>query len=104
MGRFVGLKGATILAVEYIDYVSGMPKNQPQLYYIVGDNVKELKSSPLVESIIAKGYEILYMTDSLDSYLTQSENFKTFDGVTLQNIAKSGVKLGDEGISRISYI
>lgn len=75
-----------------------MSKDQPQLYYVLGESVKEIENLPYLENILAKGYEILYLTDPLDPYMSQSEFFKTFEDVTMQNIAKSGVELGGDGI------
>lgn len=83
--------------ISLSDYVKGMSKDQPQLYYVVGESVKEIETLPYLENILAKGYDILYLTDALDPYLGQTEFFKTFENVTLQNIAKSGVDLGGDG-------
>ena len=84
--------------ISLSDYIKGMIEDQPQLYYVVGESIEEIESLPYLENIQAKGFEVLYLTDPLDSYLVQGESLKTFENVTLQNIAKSGVRLGKEGI------
>lgn len=93
--RFKSSKTGKLISLS--DYVKGMDKDQPQLYYVLGENVKEIESLPYLENILAKGYEVLYMTDAVDPYLTQTEYWKTFENVTMQNIAKSGVELGGDG-------
>ncbi len=84
--------------ISLSDYVKGMAKNQPQMYYVLGESIKEIETLPYLENILAKGYEVLYLTDPLDPYLAQSEYLKTYENITLQNIAKSGVDLGGDGI------
>lgn len=41
------------------DYVSRMKKNQPQIYFITAPSLNECKSSPLVERVLKRGFEVL---------------------------------------------
>ncbi|KAJ3041988.1 hypothetical protein HDV00_008279 [Rhizophlyctis rosea] len=75
-------------------YVERMKKGQKQIFYVTGDSREVVESSPFVEKLVAKGFEVLYFTDPIDEYLTG--NIRTFEGHQLQNIAKPGVKYGDE--------
>ena len=93
--RFQSSKSGKLISLS--DYVKGMKKDQPQIYYVLGESVKDIENLPYLENILAKGYEVLYMTDPLDPYLALGDMLKRFEEITLQNIAKSGVKLGDEG-------
>ncbi|KAJ3091347.1 hypothetical protein HK102_000884 [Quaeritorhiza haematococci] len=76
------------------DYVKRMKKGQPQIYYVTGVSLEEILNSPLVEKITARGYEVLYMYEPLDEYLMQS--LTEYDGHKFQNVAKTGLKYGDE--------
>ncbi|KAF9898168.1 hypothetical protein BX616_004396, partial [Lobosporangium transversale] len=75
-------------------YVSRMKKGQKSIYYVIGGSVDEIKQSPFVEALLARGYEVLYMVEPVDEVvLTQLGNF---EGKTFQNVAKSELNLNDE--------
>ncbi len=57
--------------VSVADYVSRMPEDQKFIYYACGDSVLKLDTLPQTEMIKEKGYEILYMTDSVDEFVVQ---------------------------------
>ena len=81
-----------------------MKKNQKQIYCMTGDSIESISGSPLVEKVLARGYEgivtilqiVLYMTEPLDEYIFQAE-FKFPNGIKLQHVGKAGLKFGDEG-------
>ncbi|KAG0299465.1 hypothetical protein BGZ98_010031 [Dissophora globulifera] len=75
-------------------YVSRMKKGQKDIFYFTGSNVDEIKQSPFVESLLARGYEVLYMDDPVDEIVLSHLN--NFEGKSFQNVAKSDLKLGDE--------
>ncbi|KAJ3130987.1 hypothetical protein HK100_007052 [Physocladia obscura] len=77
-----------------VDYKKRMKSKQPQIYYVTGTNLDELRNSPVVEVPIARGYEVLYLVDPIDEYLLQS--LILFDGTPLQSLSKAGLAYGDE--------
>jgi molecular chaperone HtpG len=50
------------------DYVSRMKEGQDAIYYLTGDHADALKTSPQLEGFRAKGFEVLLMSDSIDSF------------------------------------
>ncbi|KAI8447634.1 Hsp90 protein-domain-containing protein [Phakopsora pachyrhizi] len=82
--------------VSLEDYTSRRKKNQKQIYYIAGTGVtsKDLSKSPFVEKLVARGYEVLYLTEPMDEMLATS--LATFDGMKFQDVAKKGLEMGDE--------
>lgn len=73
------------------DYVKRMKTGQEFIYYIAGTSHVELATSPFVERLLKKGYEVLYMVDPIDEYCMQS--LPEFDSKRLQNVAKDGLKI-----------
>ena len=79
---------------SFDEYISRMKPNQEGIYYISGESLEILKSSPFTEKLKQLDYEIVYMTDSIDEYTIQEIN--TFKGKKLISIAQSNVDLNDE--------
>lgn len=50
-----------------------------------------MESSPFVERLLKKGYEVLYLVEAVDEYTIQS--MPEFDGKKFQNVAKEGLKI-----------
>ncbi|EGG04775.1 uncharacterized protein MELLADRAFT_88520 [Melampsora larici-populina 98AG31] len=88
------LKEGSLVSLD--EYVARRKKNQKQIYFMAGAGmeVKDLSRSPFVEKLVARGYEVLYLVDPMDEMITQS--LATYDGLKFQDVAKKGLKMGDE--------
>ena len=75
------------------DYVKRMKEKQEYIYYIAGTSWEEVTTSPFVERLLKKGYEVLYLTDAVDEYTISS--LPEFEGKKFQNVAKEGLKMTD---------
>lgn len=53
----------------------------------------QAESSPFVEKLLKKGYEVIYLTEPVDEYCIQA--LPEFDGKRFQNVAKEGVKFDE---------
>lgn len=73
------------------DYVTRMKEGQKNIYYVAGENLAMCKNSPFIEKLKTKGYEVLYMTDAIDEYMTQS--FKEYDGKKLVDCSRDGIEI-----------
>lgn len=73
------------------DYKSRMQANQTDIYFMGGDDAKQLLQSPMVKAMTRRNYEVLLMDQPIDEYATQV--LGKFNDLKLVNIAKSGFTL-----------
>lgn len=60
--------------ITFDDYITTASENQKSIYYISGDNIDILKSSPFLDRFKKNGYDVLFMTDPVDEYMCQRLN------------------------------
>merc|ERR1712216_890875 len=76
------------------EYCDRMKEGQNDIYYITGESVAQVSSSPFIETLRKKGFEVLYMVDPIDEYGVQQ--LKEYDGKKLKSVAKEGLDLDTE--------
>jgi molecular chaperone HtpG len=91
--------GLTSLA----DYVGRMKEGQPAIYYLAGDDLAALRTSPQLEGFLAKGYEVLLMTDPIDNFWP--ERLGTFEDKPLRGVTQAADDLGtDDSLPDVSVL
>merc|ERR1712141_395114 len=73
------------------EYVERMKDKQEHIFYMAGGSVDEVKTSPFVERLLKKGYEVIYLTEAVDEYAISA--LPEFEGKKFQNVAKEGFNI-----------
>merc|ERR1712057_11100 len=55
-------------SISLKEYVDRMKEGQQDIFYITGESVAQVSSSPFIETLRKKGFEVIYMVDPIDEY------------------------------------
>uniref|UniRef100_A0A0K0EQK8 HATPase_c domain-containing protein n=1 Tax=Strongyloides stercoralis TaxID=6248 RepID=A0A0K0EQK8_STRER len=69
------------------DYISRMKDDQKEIYYLGGESIYEIKTSPLIEKYIQNNIEVLYCLDPLDENVF--EQLSIYKNKKFRNLAIS---------------
>merc|ERR1711869_134455 len=81
-------------ADDYKEFCDRMKEGQNDIYYITGESIQGVSSSPFIETLRKKGIEVLYMVDPIDEYCVQQ--LKEYDSKKLKSVTKEGLDLDTE--------
>lgn len=73
------------------DVVADFKPNQTEIYYLVGDSIERLKSSPRLEAATARGIEVLLLSDPVDAFWTSMPT--EFEGKPLKSLSQGDLNL-----------
>jgi len=76
------------------DYVSRMPAEQTEIYYLLAPSREAAESSPYFEVFREKKYEVLFLTHSHDEFVM--DHLGSFDAKKLVSAEKADLKLDQE--------
>ena len=77
--------------ITFDDYITAMNENQKHIYYISGDNMDILKTSPFLDRFKKNDLDVLFMTDPVDEYMCQ--RLMQYKECTLTCITKGDIEL-----------
>merc|ERR1712196_593022 len=76
------------------EYCDRMKEGQNDIYFITGESIQGVSSSPFIETLRKKGIEVIYMVDPIDEYCVQQ--LKEYDSKKLKAVTKEGLDIDTE--------
>jgi molecular chaperone HtpG len=73
------------------DYVAALKTNQTAIYYLAGDDIARLESSPHLEGFRARGVEVLLLPDPVDNFWVMSG--MSFEGKPFKSVTQGSADL-----------
>jgi molecular chaperone HtpG len=73
------------------EYVGALKQNQTAIYYLAGDDITRLESSPHLEGFRARGVEVLLLADPVDSFWVTAG--PSFDGKPFKSVTQGAADL-----------
>jgi molecular chaperone HtpG len=71
-----------------------MKEGQRSIYYMVGESRRQVESSPHIEALEKKGWEVLYLTDPVDPFAIEA--LREHDGVPLESASGATLEVDAE--------
>jgi len=91
--RFNSSKTSGDEQISLREYCDRMKEGQKDIFYITGESIASVSTSPFLENLKKRGYEVLYMVDPIDEYAIQQ--LKEFDGKKLKSCTKEGLNFDE---------
>lgn len=99
--------------VSLDEYVKDMPEEQKYIYFACGENISIVSGMPQTERIRDVGYDILYMTDSVDEFVTgilesyDEKQFRSVNdddlGIDFESAKAEAEKIESESTDLLSF-
>lgn len=75
------------------DYVKDLKPNQSAIFYVTGDDAKQLAAGPQLEGFRARGIEVLLLSDPVDAFWVTTA--LGFDGKSFKSVTQGAADLKD---------
>ena len=73
------------------EYIGALKQSQTAIYYLAGDDITRLESSPHLEGFRARGVEVLLLADPVDSFWVTAG--PSFDGKPFKSVTQGAADL-----------
>ena len=84
------------------EYVSRMKEGQDKIYYACGETLDKIDMLPIVDTVTAREFEILYLTDYGDEFVMQT--LMEYEGKKFANVSDSSAEIDDEDKEEVNKI
>lgn len=75
------------------EYVDRKKPNQKEIFFLTGESIEQLRSSPHLEVLKEKGYEVILMSDDIDEWVVG--HLPQYKDLSLKSIAKGDLVLDE---------
>lgn len=76
------------------EYVQQKPEDQKAIYYLAGDSLEQLRTSPYLEKLKKKNYNVLLCVDPVDEWVTKT--MSQYKELKLQSVTEENLDLSSE--------
>lgn len=80
--------------VTFDEYLKAEGKDAKNIYYAAGDTVKRLVSTPMVQTVLDKGHDVLLCTQDIDDFCLQA--MQSYNDKPLKNVAGGDLGLDSQ--------
>ncbi len=94
--RFHSSRSADGDLVSLADYIGRMKETQDAIYYLLGEDLTSVASSPHLDYFRAHDIEVLYLVDPIDSFMMMG--LQEHEGKSFQNVDDAGLELPEQEI------
>ncbi len=84
---------STTTPVALATYLGRMPENQKQIFFLTGENIAKIQSSPQLEIFQKKDIEVLFLTDAVDEFWVTVAT--TYQEKEFQSINRTDINLDE---------
>ena len=89
LARWPSTRGDALVSLD--EYVAAMKEGQDAVYYVTGESRDVVASSPYLEALKSRGWEVLLLTDAVDTWA--AEALGEYEGKKLVHAMRADVKL-----------
>lgn len=85
------------------EYIERMGEDQKYIYYVPGETVEKIDMLPQTQAAIARGYEVLYLTDEIDEFaikMMHDYKEKEFRSISEENMNDEQTEEEKEAIEK----
>jgi heat shock protein 90kDa beta len=75
-------------------YLDRMKSDQDHIYHHSGESEKDIESSPFLEKLLKKGYEVIYLTEPIDEHMITQ--LPDYEGSKFMSASKDNFKFGEK--------
>lgn len=80
--------------VSLKEYIARKKEEQKVIYYSAAETVDAAATLPQAEAVVSRGYEVLYLADSVDEFALRT--IGEYEGCTFVNVADESLDIGSE--------
>lgn len=74
--------------VSFAEYVNRMNVSQKNIYYLTGTDLQTVRNNPQLEGFVARGIEVLLLTDPIDEFWVQT--YGDYNGKKIVSVMHAG--------------